>query len=167
MELLTIWQYGSQLPDQAEHLRTISQWWENLKDKEILWMQRLIPEIGGLSEVHWQRQRFDEEFIINRPQIRGSTLYWYKPDSPIERSTTAQKLELDNLKQVLYIYPQSQTDLVIRVGFPEIHYQTINLPHPDLQLDENGVLFLRDSQQKIEVKVSLSSLQLRQLKEWL
>jgi len=167
MQLLTIWQYGSSNPDNANNLQLIGEWWKNLNGKEITWVQRLVPEIGGLSEVHWQRQRFDEEFIIVNPQMRGLTLYWYKPDSQMERGTTVQKLELDNLKQQLYIYPQSQSNLVIRVGIHETVYQTIELNNVDLHIDENGVIFLREPQQKIEVKLTLSPLQIKELKEWL
>ena len=104
--LKTVWQSGSNNPENADSLDNISQWWRNLNGKEISWVERLIPQIGGLSEIHWHPQRFDETFVIINPEIREDTLYWYKRGSPVQRHNTVQKLELDNLLQQLYIYPQ-------------------------------------------------------------
>lgn len=167
MQQITIWQSGSNNPDNAENLKIISQWWTNLNHKQVTWVQRLIPQIGGLSEIHWAPQRFDETFVMVYPQLRGITLYWYKPDSPVERNTTVDKLELDHINQQLFIYPQTQKELVIRVTLPEIKYQTLDLNNPELKLEKNNLLILRDKQQQVEVKVTLSPENLNRLKELL
>ena len=170
MQLKTVWQQGSSNPDNADNFATISQWWANLTNKKVTWQQRLIPQNSEVSTLDWEPQRFDEVFEIKTPEIRGITVYWRKPDSLQERSTTPYKLELDNLRQHLYIYPQSQKELVIRVGIPEIVYQTIELNNPQLQLAaaaENYILTLRDAQQQLQVKVTLSPENLDQLKQQL
>ncbi|MBW4577015.1 MAG: hypothetical protein KME08_17210, partial [Aphanothece sp. CMT-3BRIN-NPC111] len=86
------------------------------------------------------------------------------------RSTTPHKLELDTLRQNIYIYPQSQKEVVIRVGLPEIIYQTIEIGNPQLQLTSVGehyLLTLRDTQQQLQVKVTLSPENLNQMKQML
>ena len=134
--LKTVWQSGSTNPENADSLDNISQWWGNLNGKEISWVERLIPQIGGISEIHWHPQRFDETFVIINPEIREDTLYWYKRGSPVQRNNTVQKLELDNLLQQLYIYPQLESEMVICIGFPEIKYQTLELNNPEIALGE-------------------------------
>jgi hypothetical protein len=70
----------------------------------------------------------------------------------------------------ILIYPQSQKELVIRVGIPEIVYQKIELTNPQWQgtnAGENYILTLRDKQQQLEVKLTLSADNLAQLKEQL
>ncbi|MGK7874562.1 MAG: hypothetical protein AB4426_15010 [Xenococcaceae cyanobacterium] len=168
METKIIWQQNSSYPDNADNFATISQWWENLNGQEIAFAQRLIPTSGNLDEIDWESQRFDEKFALQMPQIRGITLYWQKPDSEEERNITADKLELDTARQQLYIYPQSQPQLVIRVGIPEIIYQTIELKDPQIagtSVGENCILLLRDRQQQLEVKLTLSRKSLGQLLE--
>lgn len=170
MEAKIIWQQNSDNPANGSNFATIQQWWANLNDKKIAWRQRLIPESGDVSQLDWESQRFDEVFKLESPQIRGITLYWYKPDGNSERSTTPRKLELDTQQQQLYIYPQSQKELVIRVGIPEIVYQKIELTNPEWQSSsagENHILILRDRQQQLEVKLTLSPDNLAQLKEQL
>ncbi|AFZ08741.1 hypothetical protein Osc7112_4435 [Oscillatoria nigro-viridis PCC 7112] len=166
-QLKTVWQSGSTDPENADNLHNISQWWGNLNGKEISWVQRLIPQIGGLSEIHWQPQRFDETFVIVNPEIREETLYWYKPDSPVQRNNTVDKLELDNLQQQLYIYPQLESELVIRVGIPEVKYQTLELNNPEIALGEDNMLLLWESEQELEVKIYLSNENFAKLKELL
>jgi hypothetical protein len=124
MQPKLLWQPNSDNPDNGANFATIQQWWASLNDQKIAWRQRLIPESGNISELDWEPQRFDEVFKLQTPQIRGITLYWNKPDSDRERSTTPRKLEFDSHTQQLYIYPQSQKELVIRVGVPEIVYRT-------------------------------------------
>ncbi|HEY9652816.1 MAG TPA: hypothetical protein V6C95_19320, partial [Coleofasciculaceae cyanobacterium] len=111
-----------------------------------------------------------EAFKIQSPQIRGITLYWRKPDTDKERSTTPRKLELDESSQQLYIYPQSQPELVIRVGLPEIVYQKIAIKNPRWQgtrAGENYILTLRDNQQQLDIQLTLTPDNLTQLKEQL
>ena len=165
-----IWQQGSDNPENGNNLATIKQWWSNLHDQKIAWRQRLIPQTEDVSALDWEPQRFDELFKIQMPQIRGITLYWRKPDTEQERSTTPRKLELDKHSQQLYIYPKSQKELVIRVSTPEIIYQKLELKDPQWQgtsVSENYILTLRDERQKLEVKLSLSPANLDLLKEQL
>lgn len=170
MQQKIIWQQGSENPENGSNLASIKQWWANLNTKKIAWRQRIIPSTGDVSTLDWEPQRFDEVFKMQTPQIRGITLYWRKPDSEQERSTTPRKLELDEGSQQLYIYPQSQKELVIRVSLPEIIYQKIELKNPQLQATkagENYNLTLRDNQQQLEVKMTLTPANLEILKEQL
>ncbi|MEG4531372.1 hypothetical protein [Microcoleus sp. D2_18a_D3] len=166
-QLKTVWQSGSTDPENADNLDNISQWWGNLNGKEISWVERLIPQIGGLSEIHWHPQRFDETFVIVNPEIREETLYWYIPDSPVRRNNTVDKLELDNLQQQLYIYPQLESELVIRVGIPEVKYQTLELNNPEIALGEENMLLLWESDQELEIKIYFSDKNFAKLKELL
>ena len=170
MQPKILWQQGSENPANGHNLATIKQWWANLSTKKIAWRQRIIPSTEDVSTLDWEPQRFDEVFKIQMPQIRGITLYWRKPDAEQERSTTPRKLELDEDRQQLYIYPQSQKELVIRVSLPEIIYQKIELQNPQWQaskVGENYNLTLQDSQHQLQVKITLSPANLEQLKEQL
>ncbi len=170
MQAKITWQQGSDNPDNGNNFATIKQWWESLNDKKIAWRQRLIPQSGNVSELNWEPQRFDEVFKLQLPQIRGITLYWRKPDTDRELSTTPRKLELESDRQQLYIYPQSQKELVIRVGVPEIIYRKIEIKNPQWQgtsVGENYILTLRDNLQQLEIKLTLNTENLAQLKEQL
>ncbi len=170
MQATTIWQQGSDSPENGQNFAIIQQWWANLNDQKIAWRQRIIPETGDISELDWEPQRFDEVFKLQAPQIRGITLYWRKLDSQQERSTTPRQLQLDPHSQQLYIYPQSQKELVIRVGIPEIVYQNIEIKNPQWQgsrAGENYILTLRDNQKQLDVKLTLTPDNLNQLKEQL
>lgn len=166
-QLKTVWQSGSTDPENADNLDNISQWWGNLNGKEISWVERLIPQIGGLSEIHWQPQRFDQTFVIVNPQIREDTLYWYKRGSPVQRHNTVQKLELDNLQQHLYIYPQLESELVIRIGSVTVKYQTLELNNPEIALGEDNILLLWEADQELEIKINFSNENIAKLKELL
>ena len=162
------WQAESNNADNADNLNKIRQWWTNLSGKEIAWQQRLIPPSGNIKELNWEPQRFDEKFTPQTIQMRGITLYWQKPGSEEERNITPNKLELDTGREKLYIYPQSQSQVVIRVGDPEIIYQTVELQNPQIAgtlVGDNCILLLRDPQQEIEVKLILSSTSLGKLRE--
>lgn len=168
MQFTIIWQQGSSNPENGNNLAAISQWWASLHGKEIFWQQRLIAQATNASELNWEAQRFDEKFLISNSQIRGITLYWRKPDSQQERSTTPHKLELDTLHQQLYIYPQSQRDIVIKVGIPNVVYQTIELKNPQVEVTAVGEIYsliLRDQLQQIEVKAILSPEAIKQLNQ--
>ncbi len=163
-----VWQQSSTNPENASNLVFLSQWWSNLANKKIAFLHRLIPESGEISEVNWEPQRFDEVFELKTPEIRGITLYWRKPDSQQERNTTPYELVLDTRRQQLYIFPQSQQQLVIRVGLLEIPYKKIEMKNPQLEyspVGQNHILTLQDSQQQLEVKVTLSHEYLSQLKQ--
>ncbi|WP_413164541.1 hypothetical protein ACL6C3_01210 [Capilliphycus salinus ALCB114379] len=159
------WQYGSSNPENATHLETIRQWWGDLEGQEITWQQRLIPENGDLSQINWESQKFDEVFLIVHPQLRGITLYWSKIGSEQERSITVSKLELDIPRQQLYIFSQSQTNIVIRVEFPKVKYQMIEMNNPEIAVGKSGIILLRDYQQLLEIKVTLTPEKLEQLKQ--
>lgn len=157
METTTVWQYGSNNPDNANNLDIIRQWWGGLQGEEIHLQQRLIPEDGDLNGVNWEPQKFDETFMITNPQLRGITLFYFKPEHPQERNLTPSKLELHRLKQQLYIFPQSQSGIMVRVEFPKVKYQTIMINHPEIAVSQTGVILLRDTEQLIEVKVTLTA----------
>ncbi len=168
MQVKTIWQQGGTEANNAENFATISQWWGSLNGKTVTWRQRLIPETGNVQDLNWDPQRFDEEFAIATPAIRGITLYWKKPGTPDERNTTPQKLELNHLQQELYIYPQSQANLVIRVALPQVVYQTVKIAQPQLAIEKTGdrtVLIVRDELQRLEIQVNLSPEQLANLQQ--
>ena len=170
MQANVIWQQGSNNPDNGSNFATIKQWWESLNDKKIAWRQRLVPQSGNVSELDWESQRFDEVFKLQAPQIRGITLYWRKADTDQERNTTPRKLEFDQNNQQLYIYPQSQKELDMRVSLPEIVYQKIEIKNPQWQgtrVGENYTLTLRDNLQQLEIKLTLNPANLDQLKEQL
>jgi DNA-binding transcriptional regulator/RsmH inhibitor MraZ len=167
MQLKIVWQSGINNQENTDNLHSISQWWTNLNGKEIVWVERMIPQIGGMSEIHWQPQRFDETFMIVNPEIRTDTLYWQKPDSALERNSTVQKLELDNLQQQLYLYPQLEPDMVIRIGIPEVKYQTLEIKNVEIALGEDNIMLLWDPEQELEIKIALSSENIVKLKELL
>ncbi|MGK7919427.1 MAG: hypothetical protein AB4080_05400 [Trichodesmium sp.] len=166
MQLQTIWQLGSNNPENPDNLDTIRQWWAAINGQEITWRQRLIPDSGDISELDWEPQRFDEIFVINQTEIRGITLYWQKPNSPTESNTTVQKLALHHTRQELYIFPKSQQQLVIRVALPKVKYQRIELNNPEIFI-ENNILLFQDAKHLLEVKIKLTPEQLNQLKEQL
>lgn len=170
MQLKVVWQLGSSNPENATNLATISQWWSNLNGKEITWRQRMLPQSGSIEDLDWEPQRFDELFVINQPELRGTTLYWSKPDAPQERNTTVEKLELDTLRQQLYAYPQSQKGLVLRIAIPQIVYQKLDFTNPQIQVVSSGsacLVSFRDDVQKIEVRIALGADQANLLKQQL
>ena len=163
--MTTLWQSSNNHPDNATHLDIIRQWWASLQGQEIHWQQRLIPADGDyLSGLDWQPQRFDETFTIKNPEIRGITLYYFKPELPQELSITPHKLKLDSQQQQLYIFPQSQQQVVIRVEGYKPPYQIIELTDPDLAVGKDGMILFRDHQQLMDVKIKLSSDRLKLLK---
>lgn len=165
-----IWQQGSNKPENPTSLAYISQWWSSLANKDVTLAQRVIPQTKQVDELNWEQQRFDEVFEIQTPEIRGITLYWRKPNTPQERNTTPDQLVLDTRRQQLYIFPQSQKQIVMRVALPQIIYQTIEMKNPQIEYNlvgENHLLTLQDAQQKQEVKIILSGDNFHQLKEQL
>lgn len=89
-----------------------------------------------------------------------------KIDNPQERNTTPDKLILDSIRQQLYIFPQSQKELVIRVESSSFQYQTVEMRDPQYLYSasgENHILSLRDGTQMLEVKVTLTPENLKQL----
>lgn len=168
MQTKTIWQQGGSAANNAENFAAIGQWWSSLNGQTVTWRQRIIPETGKVQDLNWDPQRFDEEFAIASPTLRGITLYWHKPGTTEERNTTPHQLELDHLQQALYIYPQSQPNLVIRIALPQIVYQTVKITQPQLAIEKTGdraVLIVRDETQRLEIQVNLSPEQLTNLRQ--
>ena len=120
------------------------------------------------STFDWEPQKFDEKFLIQSPQLRGITVYWQKNNDREERNITARKLELDRVEQKLYIYPQSQEQVVICVSTPQVIYQIIEINNPQIvgkAIGDNYLLLLRDPEQKLDIKVNLDSRKLTYLLE--
>ena len=161
----SLWQQNSSQPDNRENLAAIAQWWSNLAGQEILWQQRLIPASGDLQDLDWQPQKFDQKLILQAPQLRGITLYW-RNNNTDERNITPQKLQLNIAKQQLYVFPQTQSQVVISVSLPQTVYQKLNLSNPQIAAtikDGNGIILLRDETEKLEIKVTLDSARVNQL----
>lgn len=163
-----IWQQNSSEPNNSENLSAIAQWWSNLVDHEISWQQRLIPSSGNLQDIDWQPQKFDEKFILLTPQLKGITIYWRNHQATTERNITASKLQLNLTKQQLYVFPQSQSQVVIRIQLPETIYQKLNLKNPQIAAtfkNGEGIILLRDEREKLEIKLTLDGDKLNQLRE--
>ncbi|NJK56679.1 MAG: hypothetical protein HC939_12095 [Pleurocapsa sp. SU_5_0] len=161
-----IWQQNSSQSDNGDNLKAIANWWSGLAGKEVTWQQRLIPTSGNLEELDWQPQKFDEKLILETPQVRGITLYWRNNKGVDERNITPSKLSLNTSQQRLYVFPQSQSQVVISVTLPVTIYQKINLVNPQLAAtikNGQGIILLRDETEKLEVKVALSQSQINQL----
>lgn len=160
-----VWQQNSTQPDNQDNLQAIAQWWSSLAGKEVVWQQRLLPSDGNLADVDWQPQKFDDRFAIEAPQLRGITIYWRNNNSD-ERNITLSKLQLNLTKQQLYVFPQSQSQVVISVTLPETSYQKLNLFNPQIAAtikDGKGIILLRDETEKLEIKVTLDSGRVNQL----
>jgi hypothetical protein len=125
--MMITWKPQSQEPGNADNFGTISTWWKSLEQKSVLWKQRLVPEEG---DVDWNSQRFDETFTCAASDVRGITLFWNKENDGQERSITPGKLEFDPLRQHLYVYPESQKDLVISVEIPGVVREALKLKNP-------------------------------------
>ena len=166
MKTNLVWQQHNGAADNRENLEVIATWWSNLSGKEVAWQQRLVPVSGDLSEIDWQPQQFDKKLVLNNLQLRGITIYWREGNSETEHNITAGKLQLDTIEQNLYIYPQSQSQVVICVSIPQIVYQKIDLNHPQIAATikgDNCLLLLRDKEQKLELKISIDRSKMKQL----
>ncbi|GBF80915.1 hypothetical protein [Aphanothece sacrum] len=165
MSIPIIWQEESNDPDKGYNLSLISQWWESLKDQENFWQQRLIPDNSQVKDLNWERQGFDEKLLLQKPQVRGITLYWHKLGDNNEHSITPKKLELDETQGYLDIYPKSQSKLIIRVSKLPV-YETVEIKNPLIAgtaVGSDYILVLRDKQKKLEVKLILNADSLQQL----
>ena len=161
-----VWQQNSSSLDNDDNLNQISRWWSDTAGKEVTWQQRLVPSSNSLEDLDWQPQKFDEQLILQAPEMRGITLYWCNSKTMDERNITPNKLCLDLTKQRLYIFPQSQSQVVISVSLPATVYQKINLINPQIAAtvkNDRGTILLRDKTEKVEVKVVLNLSQITQL----
>jgi len=170
MRVIT-WLQGGSDPNNATNFETIRQWWGKLGGKEVVVAQRLIPDNGDQSQINWERQKFDDQIVMFKSEIRGITLYWQKSLTDDERSFTPYKLELDTVQDKLYIYPQSQRQVVIRVGTPDVRYTTVSLQDPEILLSgsdgEKQVLLMRDRDRQIAVQLPLTPTTRQKLQELL
>ena len=160
-----IWQQNSSDSGNGDNLDAIAQWWSQLEAKEVVWQQRLLSLSGNLADLDWQPQKFDEKFVLSAPQVRGITLYWRNKGID-ERNITPSKLILNSTEQKLYIFPQSQSQVVISVALPIEVYQKLNLLNPQIAAtikDGRGIILLRDNTEKLEVTVNLNPSQITQL----
>lgn len=161
-----IWQQNSNDLSNADNLKAIAEWWSSLNRKEVVWQQRLISGDRDLQDVDWQPQKFDEKLVLQTPQLKGITLYWRRDKLENERNITPSKLQLDTARQRLYIFPKSQSQVVISVSLPKIVYQKLDLRDPQIAAtvkNNQGVVLLRDEEQKLEIKLTLSDRKLTQL----
>ena len=159
-----VWRQNSSEPDNRD-LAAIAQWWSKLAGKEVVWQQRLISPDGNLPDLDWQPQKFDEKLILQTPELKGITIYWRNSNSD-ERNITPSKLQLNTAQQRLYIFPQTQSQVVIRVSLPETVYQKINLSNPQLAAtmkDDKAIILLRDETEQLEIKVTLDRARVNQL----
>lgn len=154
------WELNNPNPDNSMNFETVSQWWLELENQEIIFAQRIMPATNNPEDINWEAQRFDEKLTLTQTKVGGITLYWHTPKSEQERSITPTKLELDVDKQQLYIYSKVQQNLVIRVTKSQSVYQTYNFNNPQIagaQIGDRVVLLLQDEAQQIEVKLTLDS----------
>ena len=161
-----IWQQNSNEPDNGENLAAIAKWWSSLEGKEISWQQRLIASKDNLQEIDWQPQKFDEKFVLLTPQLKGITIFWLNNKAADERNITPSKMQLDLTKQVLYVFPQSQSQVVIRISLPQTAYQKLSVINPQIAAtikDGSSIILLRDDTEKLEIKVTLDKERLSQL----
>ncbi len=164
------WLQGGSDPNNGRNFETIREWWGKLGGKEIVMAQRLIPDDGDVSRINWDPQKYDDQMVLFNPEIRGITLYWRQSLSEDERSFTPYKLELNTLEEKLYIYPQSQRQVVIQVGVPSLKYTTVSLQDPELLVSGSGeekILVMRDRARQIAVQLSLTPSTLEKLKDLL
>ena len=118
-----------------------------------------------LRILDWQPQKFDARLIVRNLEVKGITLYWRNSNTD-ERNITPSKLCLNSNKQKLYIFPQSQSQVVIRVSLPATVYQKLDLVNPQIAATVKGgkgTILLRDETQKVEVKVALTQVLVKQL----
>lgn len=161
-----VWQQNSSRSDNGDNLKAIATWWSALAEQKVTWQQRLITSSGNLDELDWQPQKFDEQLVLSTPQMRGITLYWRNNKATDERNITPSKLHLNTTKQRLYVFPQSQSQVVISVSLPVTIYQKLDLLNPQIAAtlkNGQGIILLRDETAKLEVKVTLNQEQINQL----
>ena len=168
MKNVLIWQQNSTDSDNGDNLKAIADWWSNLNEKEVTWQQRLISPSQDFRDLDWQPQKFDDRFIFQTPQLKGVTLYWRSNKTSDERNITTSKMELDLSLQQLYIVPQSQSQVAIKISLPGVVYQKVDLLNPQVAAtvkSDAGIILLRDEAQKLEIKVTLDRDKLNLLRD--
>jgi hypothetical protein len=169
MESTITWILGSTDPDAETNLARIAQWWAALAGQEIIWQQRPLTENSDREAIDWSKQALDENFTIHTPTLRGITLYWYKPNSPDERNITVNYIQLDLHNQQLDVLPSSGKSYQLRVTLPKIVYQKIQVTNPPfgslIQPNGDAVLLFRDENQRLEIQIDLSAVNVALLQQ--
>lgn len=168
--MMITWNATSQDAENANNFTIIAKWWKSLEKKSLLWKQRLVPESG---EIDWKPQRFDETFVCEAPDVRGITLFWKKEEAAPEKSMTPAKLEFHPTRQHLFVYLESQKDLVISVEVPGVVRETLRMQNPawfsERILDNAGQvagyqLMIHDTTNLVEIQVDMDASSLNYLK---
>jgi hypothetical protein len=121
------WEAQSQNPDNSKNFGIIANWWKSIEKKSVMWKQRVVPDSG---EINWSPQKFDDTFVLTKSDVRGITFYWRKGESEDEANTTPAKLEFNPTQQHLYLYPETQKNLVISVEIPGAVRETLRMKNP-------------------------------------
>lgn len=87
----------------------------------------MTPETG---EIDWSPQKFDDTFVLTEADVRGITFYWKKTGSEDESNITPSKLEFNPALQRLYLYSETQKDLIVSVEVPGVVPETIKMNNP-------------------------------------
>ncbi|WP_072620485.1 hypothetical protein [Spirulina major] len=159
MHGILIWQHHSNAAHNADNFALISQWLTRLNGQTVELAQRLILPHGSTQELDWTPKRFDHTFTLHHPRIAGITVYWQQEEDEHEHNITVKQLDLDMARQSLYLYPQNQPTVVMKLCIPGIRYETINLDDPEMactQVGDRSILLFRDPQQHLEIKLNLS-----------
>ncbi|HIK36878.1 MAG: hypothetical protein NZ901_10080 [Geminocystis sp.] len=156
-----VWDSNSNEIDNPTNLGLIREWWENLNRQKILQAQRIIPPGASIDQLDWDtKQRFDQEYILLSPQIRGITVYGTPEGQAQEFGYTARRLELDLDNKSLSVYLQSQPDTVIRFSLVTTRYERITLKDVEIGATREGsdlVLSVRDKDKKIEIVFGINT----------
>lgn len=121
------WEAQSQNPDNSKNFGIIANWWKSIEKKSVMWKQRVVHDSG---EIDWSPQKFDDTFVLTKSDVRGITFYWRKGESEDEANTTPAKLEFNPTQQHLYLYPETQKNLVISVEIPGAVRETLRMKNP-------------------------------------
>jgi hypothetical protein len=168
--MVLLWQFGSQDPENAKNFSMIAEWWTSLNAKSVLWKQRLIKESG---EIDWSPQKFDETVVLAEADVRGITLYWKKSESEDLGDITPQKMEFHPVVQRLYLYPETQKNLVISVEIPGAIRNSVKIKNPawlsEKLLDEADTvigyrIIILDDTKQTEVQIEMDEGNLNYLK---
>ncbi|PIE32736.1 hypothetical protein CSA56_14195 [candidate division KSB3 bacterium] len=162
------WQFGSEDPENSKNFTTITTWWKALQAQTVVWKQRLIPKDGNLD---WSSQKYDESFTFFEADVRGITFYWRKEEADKMSGITPSKLEFAPALQRLYVYPESQNNLVIRIEIPEPVHQSFTIDKPgwfgEKKADDSGdyELIARDHVSHTEFLITLDKDNLESLRQ--
>ena len=168
--MVILWEAQSQNPDNAKNFNIIANWWKSIGKKSVMWKQRITPDN---EEIDWSPQKFDDTFVLAESDVRGITFYWRKGESEDEANTTPVKLEFNPTQQHLYLYPETQENLVISVEIPGAVRETLRMKNPawfseKIYNEAENVttyrLVVHDTTNLIEVEIEMDEASLNYLK---